>query len=181
VAQGKFQLGEVRLLQERYREALESYAEALDTFQAMREPLTVATIWHQIGRAHRLVGQFEASEHAYQQSLAIDVQENNLSGEAATLVELGALYGTRGRLEESAKFFKRAIESRVASQNLAGERKARSDLALTLVKLHRYDEARAELQRAIECAQELELDYTDAAELLLMLETLDQAGPDQQE
>jgi tetratricopeptide (TPR) repeat protein len=104
-------------------------------------------------RAHRLVGQFEASEEAYQRSLAIRERKDDLPGQAATLVELGSLYGTWGRLEESAAFFKLAVESRVASQDLAGEGKARSGLAVTLMKLQRYDEARAELQRAAECAE----------------------------
>jgi tetratricopeptide (TPR) repeat protein len=153
VAAGKFQLGEVRLLQERYGEALESYAEARETFQALGERTTVATIWHQIGRACRLAGQLEASEQALRKSLAIDVQENDIRGQASTQVELGALYGTWGRLEESAAFFKLAVESRVVLKNLAGEGKARYDLAVTLIKLRRYDEAREELKRAIECAE----------------------------
>ncbi|HEX4963425.1 MAG TPA: CHAT domain-containing protein, partial [Thermoanaerobaculia bacterium] len=49
VAAGKFQLGTVRLFQKRYAEALDIYAEARDSFNALGEPRMVATAWHQIG------------------------------------------------------------------------------------------------------------------------------------
>ena len=83
-AVAKFQLGTVRLLQKRYKEALEIYAEARDAFEALGEPRQVATVWHQIGMVHQEAGQFEPAEQAYRQSLAIKVRENDLAGQAAS-------------------------------------------------------------------------------------------------
>jgi tetratricopeptide (TPR) repeat protein len=147
----KTQLATVRLLQRRYDEALKSYEEARDTFQALGEPRSVATVWHQIGRVYQEAGQLEASEQAFRQSLAIKVRENNLPGQASTLNQLGNLYSLMDRDEEAVTFLKQAAEIYVKSGDLAAEGTARYNLASTLLNLARYEEARQELQRAIEC------------------------------
>jgi tetratricopeptide (TPR) repeat protein len=92
VAVDKLQLGTVHLLQRRYAEALEIYAEARDIFASLGEPRMVATAWHQIGMVHRYAGQLELAERAYRQSLAISVQQKDREGEAGSLFELGSLY-----------------------------------------------------------------------------------------
>ena len=58
IAVGKGQLGTVRMLQQRYEEALAAYQEALKLFDALGEPGSVAVPWHQIGdgiQAHTTV------------------------------------------------------------------------------------------------------------------------------
>ncbi len=151
VAVNKFQLGTVRLLQKRYREALEIYTETRDAFKALGEPRQLSTVWHQIGMAHEDAGQFEPAEQSYRQSLAISVQENDLAGQARTLGQLGNLYDGMGRLEEAATFYRQAADAYARLEDLANEGRARSNLADTLIKRRRYDEARHEIQRAIEC------------------------------
>ena len=153
VAIAKFQLGTVRMLQERYAEALEIYGEARETFAALGEPRMVATAWHQIGMVYEEAGQFEPAEQAYRQSLAIRVRENDLYGQAASLNQLGLLYDAKSRLEEAVTFLRQCAEIRVRLNNQAKEGMARSNLAMCLIKLRRYDEARQELRRAIECNQ----------------------------
>ncbi|HEX3551724.1 MAG TPA: CHAT domain-containing protein [Thermoanaerobaculia bacterium] len=150
-AVAKFQLGTVRLLQKRYKEALEIYAEARDAFDSLGEPLQVAKVWHQIGMVHEDAGQLEPAEQAYRQSLAIKVRENDPAGQASTLNQLSNLYDGMGRLEAAAAFSRQAAEAYVRLADLANEGRVRNNLADTLIKLHRYDEARQELQRAIEC------------------------------
>jgi tetratricopeptide (TPR) repeat protein len=150
-AVSKFQLGSVRLLQERYTEALKIYAETRDTFEALGEPRAVATAWHQIGMVHEDAGQAELAEQAYRQSLAIRVRENDLTQQAVSLGQLGNLYHATGRLEDAASLHRQAAEARVRLKDLAGEGKARNNLGSTPIKLKRHDEARQELQRAIEC------------------------------
>jgi tetratricopeptide (TPR) repeat protein len=157
----KFQLGTVRLLQQRYADALKACAEARDTFAGMGESGSVAGVWHQIGMAHRQAGDLEAAEQAYRQSLAIKVQLKDYAGEGSSLLELGNLYYAMGRLEESATFTRQAADIYGTLQDLAKEGLARNNLADTLIKLQRYDEARRELLRAIECRQP----YGHAAQL----------------
>jgi len=108
VAAGKGQLGTVRLLQKRFKEALEIYAEARDAFEALGEPRGVATAWHRIGIVHEEAGQLEPAEQAYCRSLAISVRESDLAGRARSLGQLGNLYVSMGRLEEAVTFYRQA-------------------------------------------------------------------------
>jgi tetratricopeptide (TPR) repeat protein len=150
-AVAQFQLGTVRLLQKRYAEALEIYAASREAFERLGEPRQVAKIWHQTGWAHQDAGQYELAEQAYRQSLAIKVRENDLGGQANTLILLGNLYDTMDRLEAGATFYRQAAEVYMQLKDLANEGRARYGLANPLIKLRRYDEARQELVRAIEC------------------------------
>ena len=154
------QLASLRLEQGRYQEALDGYAQVRATFEVLGEPRSVATIWHQTGRAHEGARQFDAAEDAYRQALAIKVRETDLSGQAADLNQLGVIYAKQGRLEESVTFLRQAAEISVRTGDRAKEGLRRTNLAQTLLDLRRYDEARQELQRAIVCKE----DYGHAAE-----------------
>jgi tetratricopeptide (TPR) repeat protein len=132
-ATAKFQLGYVRLLQERYEEALGIYSESRDSFNALGEPIQVAKVWHQFGMVHEAAGQFEPAEQAYRQSLAIKVRENELAGQAPTLDQLGLLYREAQRFEESVVFHMQAAQIRTNLGDLATEGRSRSNLALSLM------------------------------------------------
>ena len=153
----KCQLGTVRLYQQNYAEALAAFDEARQTFEQLGEPGSVATAWHQIGRVHQEAGQFEAAEHAYQQSLHIKFSRGDRSGEASTLNQLGNLYSIQSRREEAVRFFLQAADIRALPDilDVAGEGRARSNAANELIKLSRYDDARREILRAIECIEPL--------------------------
>lgn len=151
VAVGKCQLGTVRMLQDRFQEALEAWTEAREIFEGLGEARMVATAWHQIGMVHQEAGQYEAAEKAYRQSLAINVSEGDLRGQATSLTQLGNLYTAIGRLEEAVTFYRQAIDIDIALNNPKNEGVDRSNLAHTLIKLKRYDSARQELLHAIEC------------------------------
>jgi tetratricopeptide (TPR) repeat protein len=151
VAVGKFQLGNIRILQKRYDEALKIYEETLPIFESLGEPISVASVWHQIGLVHRAVRHFDCAEQAHRQSLAIKVKTKSRVGEASSLGELAVLYAMWGRLEEAVTFFRQAADAHVKLQNLKLEGLTRSNLARTLTELQRYDEARREVLRAIEC------------------------------
>lgn len=154
VATGKFQLGTVRLMQRRYVEALQAYAEARETFEALGEPQSVATAWHQIGIVHEQAGNLEEAETAYLRSLSMEVQAGNKPGEASTRHQLGNLYDRMpGRREDAVAFYLQAAEIRAApaTADPLKEGISRSNAAHTLIALGRHAEARQQLQRAIAC------------------------------
>ena len=150
-AVSRLQLGTVRMLQRRYRDAIDAYNETRKVFEALGEPKTVAIAWHQIGMVHKRASQYASAEKAYQQSLQIMVQTSDRSGEASTLCELGNLYSEMRRLEDSVRFYRQAAEISVELRDVAKEGSRRSNAADDLIALKRYDEARNEIERAIEC------------------------------
>jgi tetratricopeptide (TPR) repeat protein len=153
VAVGLGQLGSVRLLQKRPKDALELYQQAKTLFEELREPSMVAVAWHQIAMTYKEARQYAAAEQAYQESFKIEVQVRNRGGEAATLLELGNLHVSMLRPEEAVRLFGLAAEIFHELSDPASEGSARNNAALTLVGLGRYTEARPELAQAIECSQ----------------------------
>ena len=150
------QLGTLRSLQGRFGDAIAAWTEARDLFQALGETASVAVAWHQIGIVHQQAGQGEAAEHAYRQSLAIKVQHGNLSGQAATLGQLGRLYAADlGRHEEAVGYYRKAVEAFLALGDAASEGRVRSQLAATLLHLGHLSDARREIERAISCLRGL--------------------------
>jgi len=155
VAVAKAQVGNLRLHQLSYPEALTAYSEARQTFADLDEPDSVAGAWHQIGLAYRCLGQHPAAEDALKQSLAIWVRLGRLAAEAGTLNALGNLYSDIGRLEDAVSFFRRAAAIYADRQvrDLANEGRARTNAGSDLARLGRLHEARTELMRAVECKQ----------------------------
>ncbi len=151
VAVGKGQLGTVRMLQQRYADALSAWNEARKTFEQLGEPGSVAIAWHQIGSVYQEAQQYEAAEHAYQQSLKIKVQRGNREGESNTLDQLGLLYRRMGCAEDSVRFHRQAAEIRIELGDLIKEGRSRGNVANALLQLQRFDEARQEILRKIEC------------------------------
>lgn len=147
----QIQLGTIRFYQKRYKEALEIFSLALDTFTELKEPGTVAVIWHQIGMVHRETGDFNKAEEAYRQSLSIESQHKNISGEAGTLNELGNLYDAMGRLEDAVVYYRQAKDIYIKLQDKYNEAHIRSNLADSLINLSQFEEARREILRAIDC------------------------------
>lgn len=147
----QIQLGTIRFYQKRYKEALDIFLQALEVFTELNEPGTVAVIWHQIGMVHRETGHYDNSEEAYRQSLSIESQYKNVSGEAGTLNELGNLYDAMGRLEDAVTYYRQARDIYIKLQDKYNEAHIRSNLADSLINMEQYDEARREILRAIDC------------------------------
>lgn len=154
VATGKFQLGSVRLQQRRYGDAQQAYAEARETFEALGEPQSVASVWHQIGMVHEAAGHLEEAETAYLRSLSMKMQAGNKPGEASSRSQLGNLYDRMpGRREDAVAFYLQAAEicADPATADPLSEGLSRSNAADTLIALGRHAEARQQLQLALAC------------------------------
>jgi len=155
LANGKAQLGTVRMYQGKLKDALGAHRDAMELFNSLGELSSVAKAWHQIGMAHEEAEHWADAEEAYRQSLAIEVQQHDSAGEASSLNQLGNLYDKMNRWEEAVVFYRQAVEKRVDMHDRAKEGLCRSNMAITLVTLERYDEARKEILRAIECKENL--------------------------
>ncbi|QQZ29827.1 TIR domain-containing protein [Thiothrix subterranea] len=153
VAVGKANLATIHMLQSHYADAIYSYQAALELFQELSEPASIAACWHQIGMTHKRAGDFVLSEHAYRQSLSITSPLNDLKKQNDTLTELGSLYADWDKPEDAVKYYKQAIALDVQREDLRDEGIDRSDIANPLIKLKRYGEARLEILRALECKQ----------------------------
>ena len=150
VAVNSFQLGTVRMLQQRFGEALAIYAEARDTFQALGEPRR----WPRPGTRSGWCMSKPASlnppsrpignrwRSACGKTTSPDRQPAWDNWETST--DDGPPGGGGDVLPAGGRRVRR-------TPRLAQGREDRSNLAMVLIQLERYAEARQELQRAIQC------------------------------
>ncbi|MDP2225070.1 CHAT domain-containing protein [Nitrosomonas sp.] len=152
-AVAKGALGFVYLLQDRLKDALETYEDARKLFaESLNEPNSVAVCWFHIGRVYEAMAVPEEAEKAYRESLRIDMQSDNIDGQACALGQLGLLYDNAFNLtEESVRLLQQALDLYIGNRDIANEGQCRFNLAIRLQKLRRCDEARREIGRAIEC------------------------------
>lgn len=155
VATIKLHLGIVYLNQQRYAEALQSYAEARTNFSQLGEPRPVASAWHHIGMVYEEMNNPIAAEESYRQALAIWVRLSDKAGESDTLLQLGNLYRNHlKRPEQAVTFYRQAVQHYIEINDVWKEGAIRSNLAETLRKLNRLADARTEIRRAIECVKQ---------------------------
>jgi tetratricopeptide (TPR) repeat protein len=147
----RFQLGTTRLMQRNYQEALRMYTGSRESFERLNEPISVAAVWHQIGRVFASTKQLDLAESAYLKSFNIEVQCGNRQGQGESLSALGILYGKMDRFEEAVRLHRQAADVAIELGDLKSEGLRRNNAAADLLKLARFDEARIELVRAIEC------------------------------
>jgi tetratricopeptide (TPR) repeat protein len=152
IAVGRLQLGTVRLHQERLREALADFQDAMERFTHLNEPGTVAATWHQIGLVLAKLGESKSAEKAFYQSLALKVRLQDNSGQPSTLTALGDLYADiMQQPEEAVVLYKRAIYLFSMIGDKAKQILVCLRLAHVLHQLRRFDDARHTILQAINC------------------------------
>lgn len=149
----KLRVATTCMYQHRYADALHGYHETLELFTQLNEPASIAVVWHHIGMVHNDLGNYPQAEQSYRQSLSINSQISNRTGEAGNLIELGSLYTVWDRPKQAVMFYKQAAHLYVQLGDQHYEGFARKGLAIPLTKLGHYAEARLELRRAIVCDQ----------------------------
>ncbi len=156
IAVGRSNLGTVRLMQQRYAEALTEHHAARDVKESLGE--STAAQWHQIGRVHEQTGQWDEAEAAYLKSLAQSVESGNKPFEASSRGQLGNLYlRMSGRAEQAVEFHRQAADVFLQLGLRQEEGRSRNNAAIALQQLGRIDAARDELQLALECKSEFGL------------------------
>ena len=75
-----------------------AHNEARKIFEGLGDLNMVAVAYQQMGAVHEEIGQFEEAEQAYNQSLAITVQQKNPLDEARNLGRLGGFYAKVGTI-----------------------------------------------------------------------------------
>jgi tetratricopeptide (TPR) repeat protein len=145
-------LGIVRQEQGRIAEAMDIFNTVLPMVEN-QEPRNVAMVLRQIGEAYESVGQIEQAESIFRRALAIQVQQQNIAGEAEIMTQLGVMYDKVGRLEEAANCNQRAADIYVKLGYQMAEGVVRNNLGISFLRMRRFDDARRELLRAVECSK----------------------------
>jgi len=146
------QLGSLHLRRRHYPAALAAFVDGLKKCELLADLGLLLTLWHQMGVACYESGRSAAAEDAYLKALAIAVQTQDVTSQAATLGQLGLLYMQEpDRHDEAINLIRQSAEKYADLHDGAREGLMRANLAVALCHLDRLDEARCEIQRAIAC------------------------------
>jgi tetratricopeptide (TPR) repeat protein len=112
IARTRQSLADILMLLGEVEEARSLLARALDEVRDREEPewlLLQGEVLGSLGRLHDATGQFQESEHALQEALAIFRRLGAPRGEAIILGELGGLYRERGELARAEPMLQEAL------------------------------------------------------------------------
>jgi tetratricopeptide (TPR) repeat protein len=123
------QIANLAIKQNNLATAIELYQEAQKTFQQIKEPLSEAAIWHQLGLVHVINRQWAEADRAYRESARIKEQQGNISGAATTYGQLAFLYDKIDRLIEAEAWYRKALQSYQAVGDRLGEARELNNLA----------------------------------------------------
>jgi tetratricopeptide (TPR) repeat protein len=152
IAVAKGQLATLRIMQSRFDEALVLINESRDIFLRLNETGSIGVVYDQIGLLRFKMGQPEAAEEAFIESLRYRMQNDDLIGQACTHYSLGQLYEIyQDKPQEAVTCFRQALEICSKYGQIKMEWKSADRLANMLCKLNHLDEARHIIRRSIAC------------------------------
>jgi len=153
MAIGVTNLAQIRMLQGQFEKAITEHLKAKSIYERLREPILVAMCWRDIGRVYDQGGKYDLAERSFRKSLAINVQENQLAGQANVLGLIGIVYCKTGRLKDAISLYRQALVIDVKLNDRMSEGRDRNNLAIALKELKKYDEARQEFLHVLECTK----------------------------
>ncbi len=130
-----------------FREALQSWEQALTIYQKIGNRQGEAASLNNLGNAYASLGQYQRAIEFHEQSLKIKLEIGNRQGEAASLNNLGNAYHSLGQ-------FHRAIEFQQQSLEISREIGNRRGEALSLNSFGNVYQSLGQFHRAIEFHQE---------------------------
>ena len=93
-----------------FREALQSWDQALTIYREIRYRQGEAASLCSLGNAYQFLGQYDNAIEFYEQSLEISREMGNRQGESASLRNLGNTYNSLGQYDNVIEFYEQSLE-----------------------------------------------------------------------
>ena len=135
------QQGNQQYYKSQYREAFQSWEQALQIYREIVDRQGEATSLNNLGLAYGNLGQYQKAIDFFQQALAIQKQIGDRNGEARSLGNLGLAYRSLGQYQRAIDFFQQslAIQKQIGDRN--GEAASLLGLGLAYRSLGQYQKA----------------------------------------
>jgi CHAT domain-containing protein/tetratricopeptide (TPR) repeat protein len=155
IARIRFDLGEIRQRQHKYKAAIDEYKAAWALVENLGPAHLASDVQNGLGRAYLSLEQADAALAAFQQALGTSQAHDDPRGEETALGNMGLVYRFLGRWAEAAEYHRQAlaISRRIGHQ--AGTGRHLSGLANMLIELKDKDKAESCLREAIDLARQL--------------------------
>lgn len=150
----------------RYRQALETYQQALQLRQLTGDLFGEATTFNNLGLVYATLERPNQALLTYHQVLLLYRELSDRVGEASTLCNMGAAFHQLKQYKEAVEVYNHSLEIRRALGDHAGEIKVLSNLAMTYARWGRTSRAQIVLLRAKRLAAKIDhpslLDWVQA-------------------
>ncbi|MBE9137733.1 CHAT domain-containing protein [Nodosilinea sp. LEGE 07088] len=124
-----------------FREALQSFEQALAIYREIGDRQGEAAALGRLGNPYHYLGQYERAIDVLQQALVISQEIDYGRGEAAALGNLGNLYASLGQYERAIDVLQQALTIAREMGNRRGEAAALSSLGLVHASLGQHERA----------------------------------------
>ncbi|WP_088889882.1 CHAT domain-containing protein [Leptolyngbya ohadii] len=104
-----------------FREALQSFQQALELYQRISDRRGESATLNNIGSIYDSLGQYEEALDYYQQSLVIRKDTGDRRGEGTTLNSIGSIYNNLGQYEEALDYYQQSLTIAKDISDRAGE------------------------------------------------------------
>ena len=124
-----------------FREALQSWEQALEIYRAIQDKLGEANALGNLGIVYRELGDYPRAIEFHQQSLAIKREIGNRLGESNTLGNLGNVYNTFGDYPRAIEFYQQSLAISREIGNRLSEASSLGNLGTAYYSLSDYPRA----------------------------------------
>jgi tetratricopeptide (TPR) repeat protein len=126
---------------EQYKEALDSYKQALAIAQEIDDRVGEGATLNNIGRVYADLGQYEQALDYYRQALMISQEINDRAGEGATLNNIGRVHADWGRYEQALYCYEQALAIQQKTDDRAGEKATLNNIRAVYDALGQHEQA----------------------------------------
>ncbi|MEA5476746.1 tetratricopeptide repeat protein [Pseudanabaena galeata UHCC 0370] len=140
----------------KYREAFQSWEQALQIYQEIRDRNGESNSLNNFGVAYQSLGQYQKAIEFYQQSLAIEKQIENRKGEGISLNNLGLAYLSLRQYEKAIDFFQQSLMIYKQIGDRRSEGVLLNNLGSAYQYLRQYQKAIDFFQQSLAIARQIE-------------------------
>ncbi len=144
-----FQTGTQQYRQGQFREALETFQEALGIVRAINERQGEAVTLHSIGGVYFKLGQYPQALKVLEQALVIYREVGNKAMEGVALGLIGDVYLSLGQYPQALKFYQQASGIAKEIGDRASESETLHKIGLVYFKLRQYPQALQVFEQAL--------------------------------
>ncbi|MGB3268253.1 MAG: tetratricopeptide repeat protein [Microcoleus sp.] len=139
-----------------FREALQSWEQALTIYREIGDRQGEANSRGNLGNAYYSLGQYDQAITFHEQSLKIKREIGDRVGEAASLGNLGNAYDSLGQYDQAIEFHEQQLVMSREIINRSGEAISLGNLGLVYNSLGQYDQAITFHEQSLEIKLEIE-------------------------
>ncbi|CAD0225969.1 CHAT domain-containing protein [Planktothrix agardhii] len=148
-----------------FREALQSWEQALTIYREIGNRQGEANSFGNLGLAYHSLGQYQRAINFHQQYLEISREIGNRQGEANSFGNLGLAYDSLGQYQRAINFHQQYLEISREIGNRQGEAASLGNLGLAYYSLGQYQNAIKFHQQSLKIAREIGNRQGEAASL----------------